>query len=87
MHGLQWPFHPLQILSWVYGIFQSAVFYFLAYQYFKVDKVRAFPGIYDASLVVYSITFCAVVLSGFLATISDPTDPHIKEYKKDPSII
>ena len=56
--------------------------YYLSYQYFKKEALLSYGGIYDTTLVIYSLSLFAVVLSGFMATISDPTDSHIKRKLK-----
>jgi hypothetical protein len=87
------------MLSWVVLIFNAGVFYGISTQYFqtkislkgsnnKVLSVQLFyPGIFEASVAIYTIFLAFAFISGFIATYSDPTDPIVKHTKRNLNVI
>ncbi len=73
-HGLQWPFNILQLFSWVSFGYQTGIYYYITTKYL-------YRGLKESTLVIYSIILLSTIISGFWATISDPTDPFVRNKK------
>lgn len=73
-HGLQRPFHPLQVLSWVLQIFNIIAFY-----------SSTTPCLNPNSRIPLSITFTVLqlqtIILGFIISKSDPTDSTVILFK------
>ena len=69
-HGFQTPFHPLQIISWIYFLLKTATFYTILAPTLHSHSL----GLYLSSQVLYALLLFTVVLLAYMATRSDPTD-------------
>lgn len=73
-HGLEKPFHPLQILSWAISIYMILVLCLLI-----------LPVYLNSQSIICSILFAILtfsyISSGFIASLSDPSDPAILQFK------
>lgn len=75
-HGLQRPFHPLQIFSW-----SSCIYNNLIYIIFIIPE-HSYPDIIILCVIYFTLLFLLTLL-GFKVSRSDPTDPITIAYKKE----
>lgn len=73
-HGLQRPFHPLQILSWVLQIFNIIGFY-------SSTTPCLSPTSRIPLSIAYTILQFQTIILGFLISKSDPTDSTVILFK------
>ena len=73
-HGLEIPFHPIQILSWVISIYNACIFIIIILPQYDEKNRIIFSTIFSILLLTFIVT-------GYLVSKSDPTDPSVHEYK------
>jgi len=71
-NGFQWPFHPLQVLSWV--VFGTDVFVYAVFALPLVETVGAKVVV----ALCYIVSVIVVVVATAKATSCDPADPHVR---------
>ena len=71
IHGLQWPWHPQQVVSWFILVF------FIIYTFAAI-----IPNMHSqtqiALLVVHILLFVSHFITHAIAEILDPADPHLR---------
>ena len=73
---MQWPWDPLQILSWLYFGYQVTVMYKVVVHdvFLSFDNGSLFPGVSESAYVIYTLATLGILVSGVIITVSDPTD-------------
>lgn len=71
-HGLQFPFHPLQVLSWVVLSIDVIVF-----AVFGIPVLASLAGRVVVA-VLFAISVACLVAAGAKATVCDPVDPRVQ---------
>lgn len=49
----------------------------------RVFRIKGVVGLYEGAYAGYAVVIVAVVVSGVIVTLSNPSDPFIKEKKGD----
>ncbi|CAG9320229.1 unnamed protein product [Blepharisma stoltei] len=73
-NGLDRPYHPLQVLSWIGMTFSSVLFYTVYLPYLPSDSLIII-------IILYTFTLIGTLYSGIRCTISNPTDPYVQKSK------
>ena len=74
-NGLSWPLHPKQLVLWILILVLTTGFYSLL--------LPALPSPLSPLLCTWmSLSVLSVVLSGSLATLTDPTDPAVYQERE-----
>ena len=78
-HGLQKPFHPFQITSWIVSFYNAFVYCIIILS--EYDK--PYRIIFS---IIFSILCVCYLMLGYIVSKSDPTDPSVDIYRycKDP---
>ncbi|CAG9315126.1 unnamed protein product [Blepharisma stoltei] len=71
--GLQLPYHPYQLTSWIITLTTIFVFFALI---IPVQEMNA----QIPMSIIYGILQIFTIILGFILTVSDPTDPMVLEY-------
>lgn len=70
-HGLEWPFHPFQVVSWaIFGI-DVLTFCIFVVPLINTISIKAAIGVF------YAISVGVLVLAAVKTTGRDPADPHL----------
>lgn len=76
-HGCTCPLHPFQVISYVVFLLYGYVFYFVT----LVVWSKSHALLYSFA-IPYSLLYLAIGVVGFVATLSDPTDPTVAEERR-----
>ena len=71
-HGLEAPFHPVQILSWVITFYNTLIFSILILPEYDKKSVIVFS-------IIFMILFLTFIGAGYIVSKTDPTDPRVYE--------
>ncbi len=77
LNGCMCPFHPFQIMAYAVFLFYAYVFYFI-----NVVAWSDTLGLLIPFVIVYSILLALLLAVGFMATLSDPTDPTVYDERR-----
>lgn len=75
-HGCSGALNPLQLLSYLIITLLSTAFYVL------VAAVLPLPDLCLTALLLYSLSFVCLLITGCLATLTDPTDPVVRQERR-----
>ena len=75
-HGMMWPFHPYQIITWILAIFE------ILYLFLEVFPMMQNTAGFVVALIIYMLLLIPLIFFDIKLWFSDPTDPIIYQERQ-----